>query len=154
MATTHKFTTRQLFSFGFFGLAAILFVVGIGSAVSTGVFLSEAAEATGRVVEFRRVQSAAPLTDPESGIVYYPVITFETREGREVTFEADQGRLQRTYSVGETVAVLYPVEEPEGARVRDLFGLWGRALVLGGTGLLFALIGVIYVRGFGLTGRF
>lgn len=148
MTTRHKFTTRQLFSVGFFGLAAILLVVGVFSAVGTAAFLSNAVSTRGEVVDVQTVHNPAPLTDPESGAIHYPEIRFAT-SGAEYRFVANHGTHTRRFEVGDEVEILYPAENPTNARLADTMGLWGRALVLGGTGLLFGLIGLVYVKGFG-----
>ncbi len=80
--------------------------------------------------------------------MHYPEIQFNTGQA-EYRFVADHGTLARRFQVGDEVAILYPVDNPTNARVADAMGLWGRALVLGGTGLLFGLIGLVYVKGFG-----
>ena len=46
------------------------------------------------------------------------------------------------YAVGDQVQVLYPPGEPRAARIYSWFDFWFIPALLGGVGLLFALVGI------------
>jgi hypothetical protein len=118
-------------------------------AVSTARFLSEAEVAAGTVIDLERVQNAAPLTAKDAGILYYPRIEYKHPVAGRIVFTARAGANPPTYEAGQTIDVLYDPRNPEEHRIESFWEIWGRSLIVGGTGLGFALVGLVYFVGFG-----
>jgi len=101
---------------------------------NTSVFLEEAISANGTVVDLVESRSSDSTT-------YRPKVRFTTQNGKEVEFTSSTGSSPPSYSRGETVVVRYRASEPERARIDGFFSLWGGAIILGGMGGVFFLIG-------------
>lgn len=101
---------------------------------STSTFLHDAVRARGTVVDLLRSRSG-------DSTVYRPVLTFTTERGETIRFVSSSGSRPPGYSKGEEVAIWYRPAEPQNASVDGFFSLWGGALILGGLGSVFLLIG-------------
>ena len=121
-----------------FGIAGAL-LAGVGLlAARTRAFLSRATEAHGEVValeERRRIRSPRPL--------YFPVVVFTTPSGQRNRFTSPSGSADPDHAVGDAVTVLFDAERPDAACIRSFASLWLVPIVLGGFGLVFALLGIL-----------
>jgi len=100
----------------------------------TASFLDRSVTAQGIVVELIRSRSS-------DSVSYYPVVQFAAAGGREIEFQARTGSNPPSYSQGEQVTVLYDPSSPEAAKINGFFSLWGAALIVGGIGSVFGLVG-------------
>lgn len=123
----------------------VLLVIGLGMLVgsffmysNTKEFVDDAIEAEGIVIELVRSKSSDSVT-------YRPIIEFRTKDGNAVEFTSSVSSNPPSYSQGETVEVLYQEGTPEKAKIKGFFSLWGGALIIGGIGLVFFLIGFLIV---------
>ncbi len=71
-----------------------------------------------------------------------PRVRFVDTTGRVVEFTSRAGSNPPAYGIGERVEVLYPAGKPERAVIHGFFSLWGFALIGGGMGLAFTIIGL------------
>ncbi|OMH38925.1 DUF3592 domain-containing protein [Motiliproteus sp. MSK22-1] len=117
-------------------------LIGLGMLVgafflyqSTNEFLKDALTTEGTVVELIRSRSTDSTT-------YRPVVRFITRGGSAVEFTSSAGSNPPSYSTGETVEVLFHESSPENAKINGFFSLWGGAVILGGMGAVFFLVGL------------
>jgi len=141
---------RQLFGYFFKFVGGALILVGAVQAIGTLWFMQQAREVRGTVIGYERVEGAAPpFIGGDAGILYYPVVTFDTPAGRRVEFTAPSGRNSRVYGIDDQVTVLYDPEEPATSRLGSSWGLWGSTLVFAGLGAVFVLIGFLAPHGFG-----
>ena len=101
---------------------------------STNEFLKDVLTTEGTVVELIRSRSTDSTT-------YRPVVKFRTRGGSVVEFTSSTGSNPPSYSTGETVEVLFHEASPENAKINGFFSLWGGAVILGGMGAVFFLVG-------------
>jgi len=101
----------------------------------TKTFLDHAGRADGKVV--RLVER--PGSD--SGTLFYPVFAFRDAGSREHEIYFGTGSFPPSYSVGDTVKLLYRPEQPNDAKIDDFFSLWGLPAILGGFGVLELLVG-------------
>lgn len=122
-------------------LKYIFLVVGLGALVgafflvtNTQDFLKNALISDGRVVELVRSRSSDSVT-------YRPVVEFKTKDGSTIEFTSSSGSNPPSYSKGEIVEVLYQESSPEHAKINSFFSLWGAAVILGGLGSVFFLVG-------------
>jgi len=97
-------------------------------------FLKRAETVQGKVVELVSKRS-------DNSIMYTPVISFITREGSEIEFASSVSSNPPSYSVGETVEIMYDPKEPNEADINSFSSLWLGVLVLGILGTVFFLIG-------------
>lgn len=140
---------RQIFGYFFLLVGGALMLVGAVRAGGTLWFLRDARQAVGTVVEYDRVEDAAPpFIGGEAGVLYYPVVSFDTPSGRRIRFTSPSGRNSQVYQIDERVPVYFDPNEPEMSRVDSLWGLWGGALVFAGLGGVFLLIGLLAPHGF------
>lgn len=116
-------------------------LIGIGMLVgafflyeSTSTFLDGATRADGTVVDLVRSRSSDSTT-------YKPVVHFTTQTGEMVEFISSTGSNPPSYSKGEKVEVLYLPAKPQNAKINSFFSLWGGAVIVGGLGSVFFLIG-------------
>lgn len=128
-------------------------LVGVGMLVgvfliykSTSAFLAEAVKAEGTVVELVQSRSSDSTT-------YKPVVHFINQNGQEIEFMSTAGSNPPSYSKGQKVEVLYLTTEPQNAKINDFFSIWGGAVILGGLGGVFFLIGSGIILAGSLTSR-
>lgn len=72
---------------------------------------------------------------------YYPEVEFKASNGSVVHVTGSTGSKPPAYSRGEHVTVMYQSDNPESARIDSFSENWLGVLILGGIGLVFALIG-------------
>ena len=101
----------------------------------TRSFLDEAAIADGVVVELMPSGTNGSTT-------YRPVVLFYDRQGKKIEFASSASSNPPAFSKGEKVEVLYLPTAPQKAKINGFLALWGAAVILGGIGSVFFLIGV------------
>lgn len=97
--------------------------------LSISGFVAEAERAEGKVIELLR------RTDSST---YAPVVSFITKNGESIEFVSSTGSNPPSYSVGETVPVLYAPASPQNARIDGILSLWAGPMILGGIGIGFS----------------
>jgi Protein of unknown function (DUF3592) len=113
----------------------LLMSIGSGYwAVRTRAFLGRAEAAPGTVV-------ALELSRSSDSSSYHPVVRFTLPSGQARTFRSRSGSNPPSYSVGDTVEVLYDRDDPSDSRIDSTFSLWGGPIIVGGLGAVFAAIG-------------
>jgi hypothetical protein len=117
----------------FAGIGLLLLAVAAVTAFFTFRFVADSERADGTVVDL--VESYDAENNRTS---YYPVVHFETGEGRPVQFESD---VTTSDDVGDTVEVLYDPDDPNDAKLAGFFNLWGLSLIFGALGAAFTGIG-------------
>jgi hypothetical protein len=97
---------------------------------------------------FLQIAQAAPGTitaldwsaDSDSGAAR-PVVRYEIR-GDPYQITGNVWSNPPAYTVGDQVQVLYPPDRPSAARIYSWFDFWFTPALLGGIGLVFALVGL------------
>lgn len=117
------------------GIALLLGAGAIG--LHTRSFLSNAVGTDGIVVDLEAQGDRGSTT-------YRPIIRFQT-PGGTVEFRASSGSNPPSYTVGDTVPVLYSPEKPNDATPDAFFSLWGAATITAGIGLVFFTIGAAMI---------
>lgn len=121
------------------GIGAALLVGAAAIFVSGQRFEARALRAEGVVV--RHVTSASD----DGGSTYCPVVRFGDAEGRQTEFTGRLCSQPRADAVGDKVAVLYRADRPDDARIDAFMERWFAALVVGGIGGVFLLVGACIV---------
>jgi len=101
---------------------------------STRSFLAQATTTIGTVVDLEQSRSSDSTT-------YRPVVSFTSQKGEAIRFTSSSGSNPPSYSKGEKVEVFYLPAEPYKAKINGFFSLWGGAVIIGGMGGVFFLIG-------------
>lgn len=141
---------RDLLGISFRIIGLLFLSIAGGSAVNTSLLLSDAIRTDGVVLGYERTTNAIGMMPEgdDSGVLYYPVIGYgETPAQYAIT--SSSGRAAPAYEIGALVTLVVPQDNPEGARVASLMGLWGAAIILGGLGALFLILSYLAPRGFG-----
>ena len=127
------------------GVIKYLFtIVGLGLLIgaffiykNNVAFIESAIETDGTVVELVRVRSS-----DSSSYYYKPVVNFKTENGELTEFISSTGSNPASYSKGEQVKILYLATDPQSAKIKGFFSIWGAAIILGGIGCVFFLVGL------------
>lgn len=118
----------------------LLMLAGTFFFVKTQRYYASTSRASGKIVEIEKQQNQKDIT-------YYPVFSFADSAGATHIIHTSQTRTwsgwNRFYKVGDTVEVLYPANEPQKARLNNLFSVWGWVLVFGGVGLILVIAGIV-----------
>lgn len=127
-------------------IAVVMALVGAGMlagsaalALRTRAFLARAEGAAGTVTRLERSESTD--SDNRRSVYYYPYVRFELPSGEVHEFRGGTGSNPPAWAIGERVDVLYDPARPAEARIRGFSSLWLGSVILGGLGLLFALVG-------------
>lgn len=78
-----------------------------------------------------------------------PEVKFRTEQGREIQFTSSVSSKPPSYSVGETVEVIYQPDRPDEAEVNSFMTLWLGVMIVGALGTVFSLIGLALVFALG-----
>jgi hypothetical protein len=115
------------------------------------MFVLRAYSASGEVVGYTTIQNAiAVLPDSaNTGILYYPVISYEDASGEDKEFTGPRGRSSPWLAVGEKVPVLVSSANTRDVRLNTVLGVWGAAIVLGSVAMIFMVLGFFAPFGFG-----
>ena len=134
-------------------VGALFLVLGIRNFLRTRRFVRQASSATGAVTDVKTRTSTSHSSDGFEVRRYrYPVVRFQTQDGRTVEFESKTGTSSFSQGPGERVEVLYDPLKPEEARIKTFMMLWFVPMifvVLGffmfAFGMLFALVALFVV---------
>ena len=126
------------FVFGVLFVAAGLFLIGTAAIARNSIaqemraFLPAAGEVIG---------SAPVRSSRNNSTTYAAEVRFVAQDGKSYNFRESVSSNPPSHKIGDMVNVLYDPGNPSKARVDDFVNTWLFPLLLGGMGLLFALIG-------------
>lgn len=126
----------------FTGVGSGLLIAAFFFYQSTENFIQGALTADGVVTELIRSKS-------DNSTTYKPVVEFTTQNGTVVEITSSASSNPPMYTRGEAVEVFYHADSPQNGVINGFFSLWGLALIFGGIGSVFFLVGIIII-GFGL----
>ena len=143
--STNPIAYRRILLHFFFIIGAVLIVAGIVITISTLIFLAGAVPTVGQVIDFEKVENAAPFlaASPEDSTLFYPRIEYYDQDNRRKQFVASFGGYRRRVQRGDSIDVLFRSTGRAPARIDHWWYIWGRSIILGGLGLLFAFIGIL-----------
>jgi len=125
-----------------FAPVGILLLIVCAIITMAAVQYREAAvSTTGTIVDLRTGQSCSGNS---CSLIYYPVVTFRTADGRQITFASNSGSSLQP-QVGKHVRVLYQRNDPAHARLDSFVAFWVGPLVAGILGIVFTLVGSILI---------
>jgi Protein of unknown function (DUF3592) len=124
-------------------VGAVFLVLGIRNLVRTRRFVGRALSATGTVTDVKNRRSTSHSSEG-SRIRRYPVVRFQTQEGRTVEFESETGTSSFSQGPGEQVEVLYDPLRPEEARIKTFIMLWFAPLIFSVLGLFMFVFGTLF----------
>jgi len=126
-------------------VGAVFLVLGIRNFVRTRRFVSRASSATGTVTDVKTRTSTSHSSEGTRVRRYrYPVVRFQTQDGRTVEFETETGTTSFSQGPGEQVEVIYDPLKPEEARIKSFMMLWFRPLILGVVGFFMFAFGAFF----------
>jgi hypothetical protein len=119
-----------------FGVVGLLSLYAAWRMVAnTRAFQRTAAHATGVVTALK--EESRENEKLEVTRAFYPVVAFQTQDGKRVTFTSDVAADQYASPVGETIKVLYDPANPQKARIESFESLGAGPITLGIFGLAF-----------------
>ena len=127
----------------FFGFGFIWIAFGAFFFIDAKFFSSKGYEATGTVVDLKKVRRLSTSSSGSTSHVttYYPVVRYQTKEGKNVTFTSLSGSYPAPYKRGDRVTILYDPENLKRARIKSFSSMW-LAPILG-----FGIGGILFVTG-------
>ncbi|MGO1975242.1 MAG: DUF3592 domain-containing protein [Propionibacteriaceae bacterium] len=135
---------RKVIVGGFSIVAVLLLLAGAVVLVFSIRFASASETTLGTVVEVSARQDCRTRDNRrECSVVYRPTITYTTAAGAEVTFTSNSATSDWNFPIGTEVNVRYDPANPQGARMDGWFSTWGAPTIVGGLGVLFAVVAVI-----------
>ena len=123
-----------------FLVVGILMLIGAYFTYSnTSDFLKTADKSFGMVIDYQEKESRD--SDGHYSMMYYPVVAYVLEDGTPLQFVSSTGSGRPTYLLNQQIDIYVSSENPGDARIASFFSLWGGTTILGGLGLVFALIG-------------
>jgi hypothetical protein len=143
--------TGKLVKLIFFGTGFLWIAFGAFFFIDAKFFTSGSYRATGNVVELKKVRHYSTSTSKSiSGYktVYYPVIRYQTEDGKTIIFTSSSGNYPSPYKNGDRVEILYDPENPQKARIKSFSSMWlAPVLCFGIGGIMFFTGSVILMWG-------
>lgn len=121
--------------FMFTGLISM--AVALGFFIHSQNFVRNATQTTGTVIEMVERSSS------EGNSTYAPVFTFTNSAGAAFTIHSRSASYPPKYRVGQSIPILYDPADPETAKTKDIFSLWGISLVCGAIGVIHFPLGLL-----------
>ena len=84
------------------------------------------------------------VTELSGSDVYYPHISFETENDKNINFRSSVGTNPPSYSVGDSVEILYDPKNPQNAQIKSFVSQWMGVIGTGSMGIVFFLIGFFW----------
>jgi len=121
-------------------IGLLFFSIGSGLTVRQRTLEQEGVEAQGAVVDLQENYDS-------DGSTYTPVVRFRTRDGQAIEFVSSYSSSPPAFDVGESVTVVYPLENPtkaiikgEGQLLHIVFMLLGGLVAAIGFYLIYSTI--------------
>ena len=127
----------------FLVLATTLSLLALGSAVVNLLSLRNSHIISGTILKLDVVQNAILYTDETSGLHYYPIIQY-LYEGETAEYLSPQPVLEDRYQLGDEVELR--INTNGKVFLNNIWGIWGSAIVLAGTALIFAISSLAIFR--------
>ena len=126
-------------------VGAVLLVVGVRNFVRTRRFVNQASSTTGTVTDVNiRTSRSHTGSGPRVSTYRYPVVRFQTQDGRSVEFESETGTNTFSQRPGEQVEILYDPLKPEQARIKTFMMLWFGPLIFTVVGFFMFVFGSLF----------
>ena len=130
-----------LFSLACLGLAGWLYI-------RARTFLEGAVTTVGIVTDVLREESVDTDTDGSRrfNTMFRPVVRFSTESGEQIEFASGVSTSSPSYTKGGQVPVAYDPSDPQKAKIKSFWPVWGFAVTAastGGFGLLMACAGLL-----------
>jgi hypothetical protein len=119
----------------YFVSGIICFIVGLGFAASTAIFLARSNSTAGKVVRFEEQENS-----DHDGVNYAPVFSFVANDGKLYTIQSGVATNPPGFEEGQNVSVLYIKGNPGSARLNSFWQLWFVTVICCSIGIVFALI--------------
>lgn len=127
--------TIKVLKYGFTLIGLSLLMGALLMIWRTQAFIDRALKAQGTVV--RLVESRSD----KGSTLYAPVVQFVTELDQQIEITSSSSTNPPSYTVGESVTVLYLSEDPHDASLTKFFDLWGGPMIVGILGGVFGSIG-------------
>ena len=111
-------------------------------------FLEGAVTTVGIVTDVLREESVQTDNDGfrTTDTMFRPVVRFSTESGEQIEFASGVSTNPPSYRKGGQVPVAYDPSDPQKAKIKSFWLVWGFAVVaagIGGVGLLMACVGLL-----------
>lgn len=130
----------RLGKFAMIPIGLLLLLAAAWSVWSTKTWLARTLETEGVVLEMVRVRDS-----DDKGYLFFPIVRFETADGRTHEFESSLRTNPPAYRPGEAVRVVYDPAVPGAATIRGVLSLWLMPIILGFIGTIFVAIGTFMI---------
>jgi len=128
------------------GVAGLALVAALGAFIYSLNFVRTASQAGGQVVQLQKDES-----DPSS---FHTVFTFRDSRGAEHTVKSALASSPPEYKLGDAVVVLYDINSPAQAKIRNFFSIWGLAFIAALLGLVALPTGIVILKWPDINARF
>ena len=116
-----KLILRIIFLTGILELLGAIYLYS-----STSEFLTKAKAVNGKVIELVALSSIN-----NNSMTYSPVFQFTDQSGKTHTIQSASSSNPPSYEVGEEVKIFFNPENPNEAKLNEIFDLWGASIILG-----------------------
>ena len=118
-------------------IGGLLVLIGVFLFIRTRISIGKAQKTKGKVIQLVYFPG-------ENGGGYAPMYQFRTLDGQSIEILDELTANPPRFQVGQEIDVLYESGNPEKAHINKWLYLYFEPIVLGGMGLIFVLMGLIF----------
>jgi hypothetical protein len=137
-------TPQQWFEWLFYPIGLVCVVYSVIAYINTRKFLSDCIRANGEVIDL--VRSVDGSSGGDRFISYAPVFKFTDENGQSHKVTSEESSSPASFSIGQSVVVLYEPGKPMQARINTFMEIWGGPIIFGLVGTAFILFGYFKFR--------
>ncbi len=131
----------EITKYSFLIIGTVLIATSTIGFVRTRSFVDTAIGTEGFVIGLDEYSSSSGSSNSSGHRTSSPLIEFQMKDGRSVTFQSSSENSSEHYNIGEGVQILYDRNNPKHAEIDNFSHLWADLLIVGGLGIPFLAIG-------------
>ncbi|WP_125722859.1 DUF3592 domain-containing protein [Flavobacterium ustbae] len=123
----------------------VFLIIGLALLAGAFYFYQSKQAFLNRAVKVQGTVTALIPSRSDNSTTYKPVVSYTTKEGKQIEFTSSVSSNPPSYHEGESVEIFYDPADPYDADINGFASLWLAPLILGILGTVFFLIGFLII---------